>query len=412
MHDVMIKTPQQILIELSALIADEWGATPLVNPVANRGSNLVRLLTGSAIGLSKMQERFESALANQYIDQLEGCELTAAAQVRGLIRKSDTKSKYTIIATGNECGFIPKDTKLSDSFGAKWSVISDIEMTSMNGCYVGQGVACADDAGTQTLLDGELSLIDEIAGVNSVTNGLLLELGGALESDQSLRNRLFNKGALSAIVGTEDYLLTALYAIDNVNFARIKRLNDCNNMSGLMIVVHGGDNQEICNTIEQQFKHGSGVLLGDTSCPSSCVSGIKYQEACPVIIEVMITLACDCPVLSKASIITAIMKNASKIAQQITVKNCIVGCGVEGVDRIEVRKKKMPLATCSQGEITDPFTNQEIDMTVDSGCSICGHEDNCPSEFAGSTKLNVWEYGILDTNHIYFTDNCAESDGC
>lgn len=406
------QTPEQILTDLAAEIQADWGPTPLQDPVANRSDNLVRLVSHWAVSISDLQWAFEAFIQRNNIAALEGELLTAAAAVRGITRKTGALSKTTIMVTGLNGTTLPAGSELMDRFGMNWITQSDIKLSPKGaGCAFGQGVACAETSGSFTLFPGELRY-DNIATpyINAATNGIMLEIGGEQESDDALRNRILNRGPLSLISGTSDAALSAIYAVDGVNFARYEQVETCDG-SGWMFVVHGGNDAEICEAIKRHAGLGVCALLGDNSCESHCAD-VHFQRACPVLTCLKITLSCDCPEPDENTIKSQILSAAPSLAleNRITAKD--IARLSDQIIKVEFSTKKRPLYACIDQDtptIIDPVDDTEIPFASTNPCGICAGVIECAEneEFLPCAQFHPWEYPIIDAEYITVERDCS-----
>ncbi len=404
------RSSEEILKEYAAQIQDVWGNTPLSDPQANRSSNLVRLLTAASLGQSGLELAFEAFIARNNIPALEGAMLDAAGAIRGVVRKTATKSKATIMVTGSDGSVMPEGTELADRFGGKWQTQSDIKLALRGGlCAFGQGVVCAVEVGSFVLKDKELFFNDpSMPWIYAATNGLMLELGGEQESDQAYRNRILNRGPLAHIKGTQNAAMSAIYMVDGVNFARFSKVQNCDG-DGWMFVVHGGSDDQICQVIRLHAGLGVCALLGSTQCVEHC-SDVKFQRPCAVLLKLRVILSCECPVPDAETIKSLILSEAPRIARQDKFVSKQITRLHEGIDRVEVAAINMPLHSCPEEAetIVDPIDGQEIQWGTQQTNGICAGSVNCDPNYKQVIKLSHWQYGIIDTNHIEIIIDCEK----
>lgn len=411
------KSPSEILQEYGAELNTLIGPNVLQDPVANRSSNLVRILSLAALSLNDIQQKVEAQIVEQNPDNLEGIALTNYAAARGVTRKVGTKSIAILIVTGQQGAILPNGSQLTDRFGSIWETREDIILESPGlGCAFAQGLVYSVDSGTFTLVEDELVYDNTpTPSIFTATNGMMIQVGGSLESDESLRNRLKGRGPLVNIQGTADNTLAAIWAVDGVTLARFAFVDNCAG-KGPMFIVKGGDPQEVCSALLQ--KAGlTGELVGNTSCEDLTCSQVRYQEACPFVLAVEVTLSCDCPAISEDIIKSLIMSQAPAVARIDTINSNDITTLHPDIDSVRFRIIR-PLIYSSPTlsdapEIFDPLTNQLIVFATDEMFGVCAGERHCVDntrEYMTTLKLNPWEYAIIVEDEITFTGNCPEPE--
>lgn len=408
------RTPSQILQTYGNELATKWGPNVLQNPVANRSSNLVRLLSMTALSLSDIEQKVQALIIEQNPNNLEGLALTSYGENRGEPRNTGTRSKAVIMVTGQQGSTLVQGSELVDRFGAVWRTIADITLDSVGaGCAYAMGIACADDVGAQCLNEGELVYDNTTTPfIFAATNGIMLEIGGAIESDEAYRDRIQQRGPLSRVVGTADYALAQLRKIDGVNFARFVNVNTCIG-NGPMFIVHGGADADICDGLLRD----SGVvcnMVGEVSC-GDC-TGIRFQRPCPVLLELEITLTCDCPTQTQESIRSLILSIASRITTQQRLRANDIAVISSEIDSVRFRLKKPKLTTleCDPTvlELLDPIDNSVIKFATNKPFGLCKPAAACEEEepYVNAINIQPWQYFVLDQRFISFAD-CVEADG-
>lgn len=413
-----IKTSDEIVIDLSQEIEQDWGPTSLQDPEDNRSDNLVRLVSNWGVSIADLYSAFEAHVQRNNIPALEGELLTSAGAIRSLYRKTDTRSKTTIMVTGEQGSILPAGTELIDRFGGKWETQNNIELIARGAsCGYGQGVACAVEVGSFRLNPGELVFNDSsMTWIYSATNGLMLEIGGAQESDQAFRNRILNRGPLAHINGTSDAALNAIYAVDGVNLASYTQVQTCIG-NGWMFVVHGGDDAQVGEAIKLHAGLGVTSLVGSTVYQDSSCTEIKFQRPCPVLLKLRVTLGCDCPIIDAETVKSLIVSLAPRIAGQDKLNAQEIARLSPSIDKVEIYKQCMPLYGCideNTPTITDPTTGESIVWGTDVFTGLCGGQVLCAGVYTNTIKLQPWGMGVIDSNHIEVIAQCidAEDKGC
>lgn len=408
------QSPNEIIKDYGDKLAVDFGPNVLQDPTANRGSNLVRLAAMTALSLSDIQHGVEATIVSQNPNNLEGVALTNYAAQRGVQRKTGTKSKAVAVVTGQQGSTLSAGDQLKDRYGSVWNVTADITLDSVGvGCAFGTGVVCSDVPGSFTLDQGELVFDNTMSPfIFAATNGQMLEVGGQQESDQALRNRLLTRGPLASVVGTKDNALASLTELDGVHFARYELVDTCIG-SGPMFVVYGGEESAICETILRS----SGVacnLVGETVC-GAC-TGVRFQRPCPVLLEIEVTLTCDCPSQSEDSIRSLIMSIAPKLALQSRLRANDIAVLSSEIDSVRFRLRRPPLVTleCDPTvlQLNDPISNTPINFATSKPFGLCKPAAACEEqdEYVNAVNIRQWQYFVADQRFIHFAP-CVEADG-
>lgn len=408
------KTSDQILTDLGQEIEQDWGPTPLQNPEDNRSDNLVRLVSNWSLSLSDLYAAFEAYIQRDNIAALDGELLVAAGGRRGLFKKTDTKSKTTIMVVGEYGSVLPADTELVDRFGGKWLTQSEISLASRGAsCGYGQGIACAEEVGSFRLSQGELSLSDNsMSWIYDATNGFMLEIGGEQESDDTYRNRILNRGPLAHIRGTSDASLDAIYSVDGVNQAGYFQVDSCIG-AGWMFVVHGGDDAQVGEAIKLHAGLGSTSLIGSSIYEDVNCTQVRFQRPCPVLVKLRITLGCECPISDSETIKSLVLSFAPRLARQSKINTQDIARVSSSIEKVEIALQRMPLYGCvdeNTPTIEDPLTGEPIIWGTNIFTGLCGGVPLCACNYTSAVKLNPWEIGVIDTNHIEIVTDCVEAE--
>jgi len=414
------KTPQEILEEYGAELEKIVGPNVLQDPAGgtterpNRSSNLVRILSMAALSLNDISQKFEAIVLEQNPVNLEGVALTNFAAQRGIYRNLGTKSKTVVMVTGQQGSTLDRGSELFDRFGGKWIIEEDVNLDSIGiGCAFGMGIACSEESGNFCLREDELVYDNSLTPfIFAATNGIMLSIGGAEESDESLRNRIMNRGPLANVKGTADNAIDSLYNIDGVNFARYAFVDTCIG-TGPMFIVHGGSDDLICDSLLAD----SGIacnMVGEQSC-SDC-TGIRFQRPCPVLLSIEVQITCYCPTQTQQSIRDLIMSLAPSIATQQRVRAndiAVISSEIDSV-RFKIRRPTLITTDCSPTveSFNDPIDNTPLPFATNDPFGLCKPQAACTDEqpFVNSININPWQYFIMDSAEITFAA-CNEVDG-
>lgn len=405
-------TPSEIIKKYGDELFSDWGANVLQQPEQNRGDPLVRLMSMAAISLSDIQSGIEANSLRRDPNNLEGIELTTYAASRGVFRKTNTSSMAILIVTGLQGAILPAESQLTDRFGSVWRTTEDIQLNSDGvGCAFAQGIVCASDPGSFVLQPGELSF--DNAGMEfifSATNGDMVTVGGAEESNESLRRRLSATGPLSRITGTSDNAIAKILEVDGVEYANFAIVDSCIG-SGPMFIVSGGEPERICDTIER-FSGVCGNLVGEVSC-GDCTS-VRFQRPCPLLLEMEVFVDDSCLISDEEQIKSLIMSIAPQVARQSKVRSGDISNLQQIIDSVVFRAKRMPLTGCFDGSeliVTDPFSMEELIFATDNPTGLCGGLPDCEDgDFSNSISINPWEYFLMDATAITITSSPQQQE--
>lgn len=392
------RTLDELLQSVAGKMQAWIGNNPLNNPVSNRSNPLVKLVTAVMQGQYELEKRTESFSYSARVDMLSGDALDTAAGRRCITRKRCVTTKYLITVFGDDCAVMPAGSVLYDSQGREWNVVEDINLKTNGSIFAsGTGIAESSECGCWLLNNGDLFIErDNFIGITSATNVFLLEKGGEEESDEALRNRILNTGPLATIKGTVDHAVAALMAVDGVNFVRTYHGDLCDE-SGFMFVVHGGNCIDICEAI--RLNGGSSTaLLGNTICRTDCFDNIKFQQPCPVKLNIELTLNCDCPVITQEQAEMMVRSIAARVARLSRVSSSLFSKlhpDIESARLSVVCFNEIVIDPVtgdqSYAPYIDPITDEEKTIETDSFC-----DTNCRVIGPTNTiKLNPWEFPVI-----------------
>ncbi len=275
-------------------------------------------------------------------------------------------------------------------------------------------MACSDVAGTFQLNDDELVFDNStMPFIFSASNGMMLEIGGAVESDESLRNRLQNQGPLANVLGTVDNAVSALYAVDGVTFVRFANVETCIG-NGPMFIVYGGRDSDICETLLKR-SGATCSMVGESAC-GSC-NDIRFQRPCPVLLCIEVTVNDDCPLLTDDAIRSIIMSVAPNIAKQTKLRANDIAKLQGDIDSVRFAIKKPELHGCPEQSTqvyNDPLSNTPLRFATSNPFGLCGGQVDCgtPPTFVNSVTLNPWQYFIMDASQITFVRAPKPTSDC
>jgi len=411
-------TLDELLIKTSSYMNNTFGDNPLADPSNNRSDPLVKLVTGVLLGQVELEKRFDALKNASNAKFLEGEALEFYANQKCLPRKQNTRSRVQIVVTGEDCAILQQGFILKDDQGRDWEVENDITLqTNGTGCAFGVGIARASDFGCWLVQEKELFLSEESDAISDATNTIQLEKGGVLESEDAWRNRLFGSGIYTNINGTLDNLLAAINELDGVNFVRGDNITDCNGNNGAMLVVHGGNDAEIC----QVFFKKSGITcntFGNVSCETALCDGgtPSFQRPCPVQISVRVSLSCGCISTTEDEIRSIILANASFYAKSRTISAKQILKLHREIESVQIRAQRIELS-CVEATIVDPISQQILPFSTEETQGFCRGVTFCENAiqpWTNTIKLPLYEYPIVNT--VEFADcideNSADCIAC
>jgi len=406
------RTVEELLQSVSSKIDTVFGNSPLSNPTANASNNLVKLVQMVMIGQAELEKRIE-AFQFQYQQRfIENDALDYLASTKCLERLEDTTSKALIAITGEDCALLQQGSILLDEIEREWFVTEAVTLTT-NGstCAFGFGVVEASASGCWFLKDGELTFDNSnTPSIYSATNIMMLEKGGAVESNDAFRDRISNTGVLSMINGTDDRLQSLLSQVDGVNFARVDSGTFCGETGGLA-VVSGGLDSDICETLRLQGSLTCS-LLGDTSCDTNCFDGIRFQRPIPVKVDILVTLNCDCPVITQSEAESMILAQSTNFSSSTKISGSTLSKLHPDIEHVQFKLIRREIGCGLDETYIDPFSGDEFDFFtsqafgINAGVTDCQNESN---EYLGTAKFPIYEMPVM--NEITFTD-CPKVGQC
>ena len=157
-------------------------------------------------------------------------------------------------------------------------------------------------------------------------------------------------------------------------------------LDGFAYVVHGGDDAEICETIQQYTQNCNG-LIGNVECNNNCFNSIRFQRPMPVIIDVTACLPVDCPPITAAQAEQFIRNTESSITRSNKIRSCDFSKAHPEIDDVTFNVTFPPLITCEGGQTyTDPIDGSEIDFY---GTNYCGGIPNDCAQCSDGPLLSL-----------------------
>lgn len=298
-----------------------------------------------------------------------GNSLDLAVAINGLIRKQSSHSRVVLKLTGNHGTLIKSGSIAIDATGINWLTLADAQIPEAG--FVEVDAAC-EMAGAVRAPAGSINQIGSpTAGWISVINEADAVVGQDLESDAELRAR--RAGALQAqAMGIKEALNGALFALDGVTavwvFENSTGTTDSNGIPAhsIAVIVKGGENQEIAQTIINKKSPGCGLYGSVTEeiTKNGEIIAVKFSRPDEVEVLSQITLKWLSPVSDavKGQIRAAV---ASKVNEQRIGESLytgllwapIIGCNPDGQTlftpvSVEVKKDG---GTFADGELAAGF---------------------------------------------------------
>jgi len=266
-----------LISELST-ITDPQSGESLTPDLTDENDPLVQIINAFGDGLSDAWEVLQLSY-NQY-DPLKatGAGLSGLVQLNALTRKAGTETTVTLTMSG--------DAGLNITAGKKVSTLDDsVVFTLPAWTFDGGGsasvIGTATEKGVLEAAAGEVvKIVTPISGWDSVTNASDAIPGTAEETDTELRARQQNS---TSATGSSfvDALYGALSALDGVEYTKVYQnltlVTDARSIPGktVAVVIQGGDDDEISETIFQRLPAGAGTF-GTTATEQTDTQGIVY----------------------------------------------------------------------------------------------------------------------------------------
>ena len=400
----MARSKEQIIQDIGALMSAAFGNNPMSaqilnifgNPTQYPSNKLVILANIFAQSTVLLEQKYDALKYLSRVDQLSGALLASAAAEKCIFPRECVKAKQLMMFNGVDCTRLEAGAEFQDLQGRTWLLSEAITLTNIGGgCAGSVGIVESDVCECRTPELGTISPSQTIDGIYAATNILLLEKGGASESDADLRNRITSAGPLAHIQGTQDYATQQILALSGVNWVETVAANEYD-LGGYAYIVHGGDDAEICNVIKRTSGNCAN-LIGNVSCDINCFNDVRFQRPMPVIIDVTACLPANCPSITAEQAIEFIKNTSSGIARAKKIRSCDFSKVHPELDSVTFNATYPPLITCTGGEIyTDPIDGSEIDFFGQNFCegipNDCAH---CPQGPLTSLDLKPWQYAVI-----------------
>jgi len=218
-----------------------------------------QLIGAIAESLSSLDMTVEALTSITNPNSAEKNWLSILMALNGLTRLGSAFSTVALTFTGSNGTIIPAGTVVEETTnGKKFSTNQPAEILS--------GTATVDATATETgpiiALSGTITeLVSQVSGIDSVTNLNDATIGRDIESDGDARIRRFRSVALASTSLT-DSVKSAVANLENViNVKAYENKTNATNSDGipahsLAVVVVGGDDTEIAQTILQKMSLG------------------------------------------------------------------------------------------------------------------------------------------------------------
>ena len=218
-----------------------------------------QLIGAIAESLSSLDMTVEALTSITNPNSAEKNWLSILMALNGLTRLGSAFSTVALTFTGSNGTIIPAGTVVEETTnGKKFSTNQPAEILS--------GTATVDATATETgpiiALSGTITeLVSQVSGIDSVTNLNDATIGRDIESDGDARIRRFRSVALASTSLT-DSVKSAVANLENgINVKAYENKTNATNSDGipahsLAVVVVGGDDTEIAQTILQKMSLG------------------------------------------------------------------------------------------------------------------------------------------------------------
>lgn len=253
---------EDLATALSAVSDPTTGETLTPN-LDNEDDPLVQVVNALADALAVAWEHLQSAY-NQF-DPLkaDGAGLSGVVQLNGIVRKPGIFSTVVLTVYGTEGTVIPAGSRVAKSDG------SDLFITTGTATISGgsaTATAQAEVLGPVAATIGTLTrILSPLSGWSGVTNLVEASPGTLEETDTELRLRQQASTALPARSVIES-IYAGVLDLDGVSYCRVYQNNTLTDpdargipAKSVAVIVVGGENAEIAETIFNRLPAGAGV---------------------------------------------------------------------------------------------------------------------------------------------------------
>ena len=299
---------QDILSELIAQAQNTISADIATGADSIFGS----ILRVMAYELAKEEELQEAVWLNSFVSQASGVALDRLANNIGLIRNPAANATVTLTLNGVAGTVIPEQTLFGTSdninfFAAESATLEPtgkMDTDGVNPLGTAKLLAVsAEQTVKANVAAGRINkIVEAVSGLQSVTNEVAATGGVALESDNSLRQRLVDNYKKSAN-GTVNALITAVENVKGVQAVQVITNNtmDTDNYGNAPKSVHfyveGGSDSDVANAIFNSVVAGV-ATVGKTSVDVPLISGtstqtVNFDRPTQKVVDVTVKLLTD-----------------------------------------------------------------------------------------------------------------------
>lgn len=299
---------QDILSELIAQAQNTISADIATGADSILGS----ILRVMAYELAKEEELQEAVWLNSFVSQASGVALDRLANNIGLIRNPAANATVTLTLNGVAGTIIPEQTLFGTSdninfFAAESATLEPTGKMDTDGVTpLGTAKLLAvsvEQTVKANVAAGRINkIVEAVSGLQSVTNEVAATGGVALESDNSLRQRLIDNYKKSAN-GTVNALITAVENVKGVQAVQVITNNtmDTDNYGNAPKSVHfyveGGSDSDVANAIFNSVVAGV-ATVGKTSVDVPLISGtstqtVNFDRPTQKVVDVTVKLLTD-----------------------------------------------------------------------------------------------------------------------
>lgn len=221
------------------------------------------------------------AVYNQFNPRLAtGAALSGLVQINALTRRPGTPATSPITLTGSSGTLVPAGTQFQDNNGVIYALDADVTI----GASPTSGTVSSVVNGAFNSLAGTITtIVNPIAGLDSVTNANDSTPGTARETDEELRLRR-DLSTETPSVAPVEAIFGAVNQIEGVQFVRVFINNtlsvDARGIPAKSVaaVIQGGDDQTIAETLFLRSPAGVGYF-GNTTLQLTDLQGEPYDIA-------------------------------------------------------------------------------------------------------------------------------------
>lgn len=323
------------------------------SPVSKtEGTLIYDSLSPVANELAKVYIELDSILLKAFLHTSYGEWLDKKAAEFGVYRKIATKATGTVRFTGNSGAGIPKGFLVAKSDGLQYETIYDVTIGSIG--YVDVGIVAVETGSAYNALEGEVTVMRTVSGLETVSNITIVSGGADGEDDDTLRQRALDKVRNKGTSGNIKHYKEWALEVDGVGDARVFPNENGPGTVGVYLI---DDNGEPCNTeiinntkanIEANRPIGATVSVKPMGAYDITVRATVKIEDTVTYAEVKASIEANIRAVIREAAFEGIAVSSAKITNAVMTSKGVLDCtqllvnGSSGVN-INIPSKYVPV---------------------------------------------------------------------